>query len=335
MNCYLCGDENLNVIRQKLRYDISRNVLRCGNCGVVYLQPREESLEDYYCEDYRKKHSPILGEALSSREIFEYHLPFQGPRVERLRPVLTSSSRVLDIGCSAGHFLHSIREQVHEVVGAEFNKSDAAFVNEELGIKTYTEPLVETDLPKEHFDIITMFHVLEHIDDPITFLETTRSYLKPGGHIYVEVPNLQDAMLSLYEVKEYADFWFREPHIFYFSAQTLSAVLEKSGYSGRIQTAQRYSLLNHLSWQLTRGPQKTMDDAMRSPALIRSETAPPEVCDDLNEWFRRVDQEYRALVEKHGMGDSLFFLGQPQNRDSAGCSSREGVALGSRRLALR
>ena len=58
MNCYLCSGRSLTVLRTKLRHGITRNVLECRDCGLVYLQPREENLQRFYSEDYRDKHSP-------------------------------------------------------------------------------------------------------------------------------------------------------------------------------------------------------------------------------------------------------------------------------------
>ena len=318
MNCYLCSGRSLTVLRTKLRHGITRNVLECRDCGLVYLQPGKEDLRRFYSEDYRDKHSPVLGKRLTCREIFEAHLPFQEVRVKRLEPVLKPSFRVMDIGCSTGQFLYAIKDHVREAVGLEINREEARFAHEELGFRIYTEPLADADIPAEHFDLVTLFHVLEHIDDPIALLKTALRYLKPDGYLCLEVPNLEDALLSLHQVREYENFWYREPHIFYFSTETLSSVLRRSGYHGEIRSVQRYSLLNHLNWRSTGAPQKSMDDGMSSPTLLPAISEKAEGREEINEWFRGVDQQYKTLLEKHGIGDSLFFLGEPRKpRDLA------------------
>lgn len=181
MKCYLCGSSNLGVIRSKLRHEISRNVLKCVDCGTVYLEPEKRNLANFYAKDYRKIYSPVIGKALNSREIFEMYLPYQHSRIDKIKDLLTPDMKALDIGCSADHFLFVLKDYVQECVGIEFNEENAEFVNRELGIKTYTDPIEKTDLPLDYFDLITAFHVLEHVDDPIQFLTALRKYLKSSG----------------------------------------------------------------------------------------------------------------------------------------------------------
>ena len=240
-------------------------------------------------------------------------------RVKRLKSVLKPSFRVMDVGCSTGQFLHAIRYHVREAVGLEINREEyARFASEELGFRIYTMPLADVDIPAEYFDLVTLFHVLEHIDDPIALLKTAFRYLRPDGYLCLEVPNLEDALLSLHQVREYEDFWYREPHLFYFSSETLSSVLRRSGYHGEIRTVQHYSLFNHLNWRSTGAPQKSMDDGMSSPTLFPATSEKAEAREEINDWFRGVDQQYKTLLEKHGIGDSLFFLGEPRKaRDLA------------------
>ena len=75
--CYLCGSNSLKIIRNKVRYDIRRNVLKCSNCGFVYLEEKQINYDDYYKGDYRKLYTPNLGEKLTSKQLFESLLPYQ------------------------------------------------------------------------------------------------------------------------------------------------------------------------------------------------------------------------------------------------------------------
>ena len=70
-----------------------------------------------------------------------------------------------------------------------------------------------------------MFQVLEHVDDPIAFLAQVRRYLRPGGRLIVEVPNVDDWLLSVFSVPGYEDFDYRAPHVFYYSTRTLREVM--------------------------------------------------------------------------------------------------------------
>lgn len=306
--CYLCGKEELKVIRTKLRYDIKRNVLECHNCGIIYLEPKPIP-KDYYKHEYRKLYTPILGKKLSAKQIFDIFFPYQKARIDEIKHILNPGMKALDIGCSSGHFLHALKNHVKECIGIEFNKEEAEFANKTLGIKVYTEPIEKTDISFEYFDLITVFQVLEHIDDPIKLLTTIHKYLKPEGFLCVEVPNVQDALISLYQIKEYCDFWFREPHVFYYSPRTLSMMLEKCGFIGKTKTAQNFNLINHINWILNRKPQKTNVE-MSEPILVKSDSTDPAIKEEFNQWFWEVNEKYKKLLNKHELGENVLFIGK-------------------------
>ncbi len=308
--CYLCGSKHLKVIRTKLRYGIKRNVFECEKCSFVFLEPKTKNLKEYYNEEYRKIYSPIINTLLTSKELFTIYFPLQRKIINKIKNLLNLESRVLEIGCSAGHFLYAIRDKVKECIGIEFNKSDARFVNEELKIKVYDRPIEETNLKKNSFDIIYANQVLEHIEDPINFLRKVSRYLKSTGKIVVQVPNIQDPLLSLYHSKEYSDFWFREPHISYFSPRTLLKVFEKAGFSGKITLTQDYGFINHLNWILKGKPQKSLSEGVSDPILINSNLVSGKVRDDFNNWIQKVNKEYLLLLNKHGFGENLLFIGE-------------------------
>lgn len=308
--CYLCGAEHLEIIRRRLRHDVVRNVLRCARCAIVYLEPKDVPLKEYYAADYRARHSPVLGRAVPPKEMFEIYRPFQESRVAALRHLLVPTARVLEIGCSAGQFLDAIKDQVAACVGNEFNEDEAAFVRTQLGIEVYGDPLEQTPLEPASFDLIAAFQVLEHVDAPLAFLASVRRYLRPGGTLCIEVPNLHDALLTVYRNDAYADFWFREPHVFYYTPETLRRVLARAGLTGTITTTQHYNVLNHLHWIGTGRPQANATIGMSSPVLVSAAEPHDEaVREDFNRWIEKVDAEYRALVTRHGRGESILFIG--------------------------
>ena len=313
MNCYLCNSSKVNTVRTRLRHDVCRNVLECEDCGLNYLEPgKDTGLKDYYGKEYRKLYTPVVGEVLNSREIFDIYLPFQQSRVDEIDHLLKPDVRVLDIGCSAGHFLYTLKDRVKECVGIEFDGSAADFVNRELGIKTYTEPIEDTDIQPEFFDLITAFHVLEHIDDPLSFLTSLSGYLKPGGFLCIEVPNIQDSLISVYDIDSYKDFWFREPHVFNYSSKTLEMMLQKAGFTGKLKTIQTYNFINQMNWILTGKPQKGADIGMAPPELVSNGRADTVIAEEFNDWVRKIDIEYKELLQKYDRGDCILFTGRKE-----------------------
>jgi 2-polyprenyl-3-methyl-5-hydroxy-6-metoxy-1,4-benzoquinol methylase len=83
---------------------------------------------------------------------------------------------------------------------------------------------------KQKFDYITLFHVFEHIKDPLELLGNLKNNLKKDGSILIEVPNLDDALFALYEDKSYLDFKFWSPHIYSYNQSTLKLIFEKAKY---------------------------------------------------------------------------------------------------------
>jgi cyclopropane fatty-acyl-phospholipid synthase-like methyltransferase len=99
------------------------------------------------------------------------------------------------------------------------------------------------------FDLVTLFHVVEHFYTP--FLELSRVYelLNPGGYLIIETPNSQDALLTKYKSKAFSEFTYWSHHPMLHSSNSLVKLLEKSGFELVESTSvQRYRLSNHLYW---------------------------------------------------------------------------------------
>ena len=101
----------------------------------------------------------------------------------------------------------------------------------------------------EKFDLITSFHVFEHLLDPITTLKSLTSLLKQGGEIIIEVPSSDDALLTLYKSDSFSNFTYWSQHLFLFNQQTISEVVKKANLKlNWVEQVQRYGLSNHLYW---------------------------------------------------------------------------------------
>src|SRR5581483_3232287 len=115
---------------------------------------------------------------------------------EHLRP----SDAMLEIGSSTGYFLHAVRDRVAEVAGVEPSEAYRAYAN------SRNIPTVESlaDLGNRRFDVIALYYVVEHLRDPAGYLASLRARLNPGGRLLIEVPNVDDALLSLYKLERFA-----------------------------------------------------------------------------------------------------------------------------------
>jgi len=161
---------------------------------------------------------------------------------------LIENKRVLDFGCGNGGFLLRARDVAAEVAGIEpESRLRPHFAAH--GLKVWDKLSAVTDT----FDVITLFHVLEHLPDPRQVLAVLGKILRPSGQLLIEVPNADDALLTLYSSEPFSRFTYWSCHIFLFNAVTLAKVCAQAGFRVNcVKHIQRYPLSNHLHW-LARG----------------------------------------------------------------------------------
>lgn len=317
VSCLLCGSPSLRLLSDRLRHGPG-NVWLCERCAIGMLEVEPEDLRVYYDKDYRELHGPKLGTRADYQEIFEAYVDYQGSRVELLRHWLTPETRLLEVGCSTGHFLYNVKDMVGEVVGVDYDHEAAAYAAEVCGCETFGCDLAEAELPHRSFDVVCAMQVMEHVGDPIAFARLLHEYVKPSGTVYVEVPNLRDALLAVYSEEAYRLFYFHEAHLFYFTASSLAAVMQQAGFRGEIRYFQDYNFLNHLHWLLRKQPQDSNRPGMGPPRLPVSGELGKAVRAYLEPWLEKVDHEYRELLAHHGATDNVAFIGAPQESGVSG-----------------
>lgn len=253
--CLICGGLSSNLINFSIRDSVSEkiNIYECCSCGVQFLNPQksQEELKDYYDGTYRKIYSDanFYNEDNISK-FYKENLPEAENRVKRVEKYLKKSDEILEIGCSSGYFLTAINEKVSKSVGTEWDDKNAYFVEDKLGFSVKKN--IEDFNMK--FDKIFMFHVLEHINNPIEFLQKISKYLKKDGMLFIEVPNREDILLSGYKLQEFGDFYYQMAHLWYFNKNSLGIVCESAGYDFEIECLQRYDISNHLYWLKNKKP---------------------------------------------------------------------------------
>ena len=277
LKCVLCGCRKSDLIQKGVRHAPKAEVRRCLECKLVFLLPRpnEKDLRHYYGELYRKEYNDSTIQERYRDDLDEGRI-----RVRRLLPYLRSEMSVLEIGCGSGAFLDAAFPYINEVRGVEQETAAKKWINK-LGYDV-VEDIGKIIREKRKFDLVVMFHFLEHIPNPLVFLKKISSLLKRKGTLIIEVPNIEDALISLYRIPEFLHFYYQKAHLYYFSRHTLKRLLEKSGFEASIDGVQRYDLSNHLRWMLTGKPggQGYYDKFLSSPvhttyadALIQSNLA--------------------------------------------------------------
>lgn len=311
MQCQICRSNRTKIIRTKLRHNIRRKVYSCADCRHAFLDPHKTANKKFYVkENYRSSYGPAVGKTSNCQQIFDTYFPFQGPIIKEINRILKPSLKVLDVGCSTGHFLQALKGKVKERVGLELQEESVVFIRKNLNFKVYAQPIEEAEIVEAPFDLVTCLQVLEHVENPLGFLKNIAKNLKPGGYLYLEVPNINNALLSCYKVKGYTDFYFCQPHLSYFSMSSLKILLHQAGFNGTFKTVQRYNIINHLNWMLTNALQADFTVGNSNPVLVTQNDVKPAIKRDLNNFIRSVNENYKQLLIKHNIGESITFLGK-------------------------
>lgn len=245
MKCYLCKSEKVHVIAEKLRYESPRKVFACEACGLVFLHPQmtpeEERVfyEKEYGEIYSSEKGTTPGQLFAARQkdALEYR--------DWVRSFVNRHDDCLEIGCASGYFLDALRPMVRSVSGIETHTLLRAYCNE-IGITMYDSL---SDCREGEFSRVFMFFVLEHLGDPVRHLREIQRVLRDDGVLTIVVPNVEDALLTLYDIPAFRLFYFTPAHQFYYSQRTLRSLLAAAGFSScEILPKQRYDLSNHMHW---------------------------------------------------------------------------------------
>jgi SAM-dependent methyltransferase len=225
IDCPLCGSDDpthLFVARDRLvGLPGEFPVVRCRSCGFVYLNPRPalESLSGWYPDVYY----PVGGGAETPEAIAVGRGLLQ--RVESVgsqRPL-----SVLDIGCGTGLFLKFARDAGHSVQGVELSESAVVYGRQVYGLPIEHGMVDSVALPENTFDVVTMWHVLEHLPEPVEALRTIVKSLRPGGTVLFGVPNIESV-----EAKLFGRRWFSldaPRHLGHFSPETARRAVEAAG----------------------------------------------------------------------------------------------------------
>jgi SAM-dependent methyltransferase len=196
VSCYLCGSDDprpfITAQDDLTGKPGTFQFVRCQSCGLAYQNPRVpiERIADYYDDQYiahRKKRT--WGLLTPFVEYGMRKLDADKDRIVSRHVSLSRDSAVLDVGCAVGTFLQRIRERHGSIVaGVDFK--DLSAHPSLQGIEFHRSLFYEALLARRRFDLVTMWHFLEHDYDPRRSLRTAFDVLKPGGSLVVEVPRL-------------------------------------------------------------------------------------------------------------------------------------------------
>jgi len=236
MNCYICNNKKSTKVKGTVRDIPELAILKCTRCGLVYLENFDHITDSYYENSEMNDNGSLRAyeESCFDNDLW---------RVNKYKSLFRNKT-VLDFGSGLGGFITGMLKYA-ATFGCEL---DPAWkdVNGDIGSWMYEDI---NEIPDNHFDYITLFHVLEHIKDPKTLLKKLTPKLKKNGTMIIEVPNADDALLSLYDCKAFQNFTYWGCHLYLFNQSNLGRLIKQSKLKcSYIAQTQRYPLSNHMYW---------------------------------------------------------------------------------------
>ncbi len=222
--CPLCGgSEVFHFLSAPDRFHLRREVyrlLRCSSCSCVWLDspPQPHEMAIHYDEDYHR--AIASGGETSAVSRWRIHRDL----ISRYK----QGGAILDVGCSSGAFLGTMKSASWKLYGIDMEATTAEKARAATGAEIFVGDSLDAPFPPNSFDVITAFDLLEHVYQPRQFLGKVLEWLKPGGIFFTMLPNIDS-----WESRIFGSYWYGlelPRHTFHFSPKSLRHVLASLGF---------------------------------------------------------------------------------------------------------
>jgi len=229
--CALCG----SLIFKPALVCEGFSFVKCKNCGLVQRNPQPDKNEilarysstygnDYLSYELKNETAFLTLQQLALKDAgFSKLEKTLFATVEKSR---AESPSILDIGCATGALIASLRDKGWRVTGVEISPS-AVYAKNERKLDVRNVPLEEINFPENSFDVILASHLIEHLNEPKTFLEETYRILKNNGSLFITTPDISGFQSRLFGSRWRSAIF---DHLYLFSMRTLSKMLKTIGY---------------------------------------------------------------------------------------------------------
>ncbi|MFC0185218.1 Methyltransferase domain-containing protein [Pseudarcicella hirudinis] len=230
-NCPVCKNNKTNHYLTCKDYTVSHEnfeIVSCENCGFKFTNPRpsQNEIGKYYKSESYISHSNTSKGLISKlyHSVRKYTLK---GKLNLINGLLAKRGSLLDVGCGTGMFLKTCQEDGWKISGIEVDESAGKYASELTSIEIKNEIL--GSFSAEQFDIISMWHVLEHVHLLEETVQWLYERLSDKGYLIIAVPNHESKDAQIYQ-ENWAAYDVPR-HLYHFSQASISQLFEQKGFS--------------------------------------------------------------------------------------------------------
>jgi glycosyltransferase involved in cell wall biosynthesis/2-polyprenyl-3-methyl-5-hydroxy-6-metoxy-1,4-benzoquinol methylase len=237
--CISCNSFNIKRLIYAKDINHLQDIFICKRCGLIFFEDTSNGkFYDWESKIYWQPKSKQW-QIYEKKEIASaFDKEFEN-RIKKINTLMPNKGNLLDIGCGRGRFLKIASDNGWECAGLDVSKEAVAHIRNNLKIEAFCEQIKDCRLPDNHFAVVTMWDVLEHLQNPIEDLKIIYKKLKPNGILAIKTPN--EASLfkrmgkfiyksSLGLIRFQLKYMYYSPHYYYYSPKSLSRILNAIGF---------------------------------------------------------------------------------------------------------
>jgi SAM-dependent methyltransferase len=231
--CLVCGKKNLQkelTCKDFVASGENFDLYRCADCTFLFTNPRPgiQEIGPYYQSDRYVSHAGNKKDFSFMYKVYDIVRDYSINKKLKLIKKYHRQGNLMDLGCGLGYFLDgTVKDKSFEATGVDISEEAITYVKNKFGYNVLHEPELDK-LPAHHFDVITQWHVLEHVHLLNERMQQLQRLLKPNGTLFIAVPNSNS-----WDAKHYKSFWdgYDVPrHLYHFNQQSFKQLMEKHGF---------------------------------------------------------------------------------------------------------
>ena len=228
--CKICGSNKLF----KFHFTSDELIIyKCQNCRVQFLNPQ---YSNEYLEQLYSKYT--IDQSGNNESLYRSH----NDCLIMIEKFSKNKNNLFDIGSGNGHLISLAKKRGWDPIGYDVDCTTVSKIKSKLGIEILCGDFLNLNIPAEKYEVVTMLHVIEHLKEPILYLNKVKEILVPEGVLFLALPNIHSRSANLKLIleklkikrKNIGAYYDTGHHLWYFTPKTIRHILEKNGFNVKL-----------------------------------------------------------------------------------------------------